>query len=51
MDVLDGLNAAHREGPGGIRAGKQDAFFEGGNAWLDRTFPRLDVIRRAIVIR
>lgn len=51
MDVLDGLHAAHREGPGGIRAGRQDAFFEGGNAWLDRAFPGLDAIRRAIVIR
>jgi homoserine O-acetyltransferase len=49
MDVVERFNAEHREGPGGIRAGKQDPFFEGGNAWIDREFPRLDVIRRATV--
>jgi cyclophilin family peptidyl-prolyl cis-trans isomerase len=49
MDVLDGLNAEHGEGPGGIRAGGQDPFFAGGNAWLDDRFPRLDAIRRAVV--
>jgi cyclophilin family peptidyl-prolyl cis-trans isomerase len=50
MDVAEALNAEHREGPGGIRAGKQDPFFEGGNPWLDRQFPRLDAIKRARVI-
>jgi peptidyl-prolyl cis-trans isomerase A (cyclophilin A) len=50
MDVSDALNAEHGEGPGGIRAGKQDAFFAGGNAWLDKTFPRLDVIKRATIV-
>ena len=50
MEHLDRLNAEHGEGPGGIRAGKQDPFFEGGNAWLLRHFPRLDYIRRAIVM-
>ena len=49
MDVVDALNGEHGEGPGGIRAGKQDAFFKGGNAWLDAQFPRLDYIRRAVV--
>jgi cyclophilin family peptidyl-prolyl cis-trans isomerase len=49
MDVADALNGEHGEGPGGIRAGKQDAFFAGGNAWLDAQFPRLDYIRRAVV--
>jgi len=51
LDVVDAFNAEHGEGPGGIRAGKQDAFFDGGNAWLDRQFPRLDVIRRASLRR
>jgi peptidyl-prolyl cis-trans isomerase A (cyclophilin A) len=46
MDLVDAFNAEHEEGPGGIRAGKQDAFFTGGNAWLDKAFPRLDYIRR-----
>jgi cyclophilin family peptidyl-prolyl cis-trans isomerase len=50
MDVVDSFNHEHGEGPGGIRAGKQDAFFEGGNTWLDAQFPRLDYIRRAVVV-
>jgi cyclophilin family peptidyl-prolyl cis-trans isomerase len=50
MDVADAINAEYGEGPGGIRAGKQDPFFDGGNAWLLRQFPRLDYIRRAIVL-
>jgi cyclophilin family peptidyl-prolyl cis-trans isomerase len=49
MDLLEGLNAEHGEGPGGIRAGGQDPFFAGGNAWLDAQFPRLDSIRTATV--
>ena len=36
---------------GGIRAGKQDPVFEGGNAYLRKNFPRLDYIQRARVIR
>ena len=50
MDVVDALNSEHGEGPGGIRAGKQDAFFKGGNAWLDASFPRLDYIKTATVV-
>lgn len=49
MDVVDAFNAEYGEGPGGIRAGKQDPFFEGGNAWLLKQFPRLDSIRAATV--
>ena len=49
MDVADALNNEYGEGPGGIRAGKQAAFFDGGNAWLAHEFPRLDFIRRATV--
>jgi cyclophilin family peptidyl-prolyl cis-trans isomerase len=47
MDIVDGFNTEYGEGPGGIRAGKQDPFFEGGNAWLAKQFPRLDYIKRA----
>ena len=47
--MVEAFNAEHREGPGGIRAGKQDAFFDGGNTWLDATFPRLDAIKKATV--
>jgi peptidyl-prolyl cis-trans isomerase A (cyclophilin A) len=50
MAVADALNDEYGEGPGGIRAGKQDAFFEGGNAWLLTQFPRLDFIRHAVVL-
>lgn len=51
MDVADALNAEYGEGPGGIRAGKQDPFFHGGNAWLLREFPRLDYIRSARLLQ
>jgi cyclophilin family peptidyl-prolyl cis-trans isomerase len=50
METVDAINAEYGEGPGGIRAGRQDPFFEGGNAWLLRQFPRLDFVRRAIVL-
>jgi cyclophilin family peptidyl-prolyl cis-trans isomerase len=50
MAVADALNDEYGEGPGGVRAGKQDAFFEGGNTWLLTQFPRLDFIRRAVVL-
>jgi cyclophilin family peptidyl-prolyl cis-trans isomerase len=51
LDLIDNVNAEYREGPGGIRAGKQDPYFEGGNAWLLKEFPRLDYIRSAHVLR
>lgn len=51
MEHVDALNAEYGEGPGGIRAGKQDPFFEGGNAWLLQQFPRLDYIRRATIVQ
>jgi peptidyl-prolyl cis-trans isomerase A (cyclophilin A) len=51
MTSVDAVNAEHGEGPGGIRAGRQDPFFTGGNTWLDRTFPRLDYIRRAVIVK
>ncbi len=50
MDVVESFNAEHGEGPGGIRAGRQDPFFDAGNAWLDARFPRLDYIRKAEVL-
>jgi hypothetical protein len=36
---------------GGIRAGKQCPLFDGGNAYLDREFPKLDRIIRATIER
>jgi len=51
MDVADALNAEYGESSGGgIRAGKQGPLFEGGNAYLERNFPRLDYIIRATVV-
>jgi cyclophilin family peptidyl-prolyl cis-trans isomerase len=49
MAIVDAITAVHGEGPGGIRAGGQDAFFAGGNAYLERQFPGLDYIRRATI--
>lgn len=51
MDVADRLNAEYGENSGsGIRAGKQQPLFDGGNAYMDREYPRLDRIIRARVI-
>jgi cyclophilin family peptidyl-prolyl cis-trans isomerase len=47
MDVVDALTSEYGEGPGGIRAGKQDPVFEGGNAYLLKMFPHLDYIKTA----
>ena len=50
MDVADALYSGYGESSGsGIRAGHQDPLFEGGAAYLEREFPRLDVIRSATV--
>jgi homoserine O-acetyltransferase len=50
MAVADALYAAYAErAGGGIRAGKQDPVFAGGNAYLRRDFPNLVYIIRATV--
>jgi cyclophilin family peptidyl-prolyl cis-trans isomerase len=50
MDIADGLYSEYGEAAGGgIRAGKQDLLFTGGNAFLLREFPQLDFIVRAVV--
>jgi cyclophilin family peptidyl-prolyl cis-trans isomerase len=51
MAVADAFNAEHGEGLGGIRAGKQDPAFAEGAAFFKREYPRLDVIRRATLLR
>ena len=51
LELIDNVNAEYGEGPGGIRAGKQDPYFEGGNAWLLKEFPKLDYITSARVLR
>jgi homoserine O-acetyltransferase len=51
MAVADTLNAEYGErAGGGIRGGRQEPLFEGGNEYLRAQFPRLDFIRRAVVI-
>src|SRR5215510_6119749 len=51
MEVADALYAEYGErAGGGIRAGKQDVVFEGGNAYLRREFPALDYILRATIV-
>jgi hypothetical protein len=51
MDSADALNSEYGENSGsGIRAGKQQPLFDGGNAYLDREFPRLDRLYRALVL-
>jgi homoserine O-acetyltransferase len=51
MDVADALYAEYGEAAGGgIRAGKQDPVFEGGNAYLKEKFPLLDYIRTARIV-
>jgi homoserine O-acetyltransferase len=52
MDVADALYAEYGEAAGGgIRAGRQDPVFEGGNAYLKANFPLLDYITRATIVR
>ena len=51
MDVADALYAEYGEAAGGgIRAGKQDPVFEGGNRYLKEKFPLLDYIRSARIV-
>jgi cyclophilin family peptidyl-prolyl cis-trans isomerase len=48
MEVVDRLYAGYGEGAGGgMRGGKQGKMLEGGNAWLDANFPKLDHLLRA----
>ena len=52
IDVADALYSGYGEqAGGGIRAGKQDPVFAGGNEFLKREFPRLDYILKATIER
>lgn len=52
MDVADALFDEYGEtAGGGIRAGKQDPVFEGGNAYWRKNFPKLDYIKTATIVR
>ena len=51
MEVADQLYSGYGEtSGGGIRAGRQAPLFEGGNAYLDRNFPKLDRIERVVIL-
>jgi cyclophilin family peptidyl-prolyl cis-trans isomerase len=51
MDVADALFDEYGEAAGGgIRAGKQDPVFQGGNEYLRKNFPKLDYIKTARII-
>ena len=51
MDVADALFDEYGEAAGGgIRAGKQDPVFQGGNDYLRKNFPKLDYIRTARIV-
>ena len=52
MDVADALNSEYGENAGGgIRGGRQQPLFDGGNDYLDREDPRLDRLIRARIVR
>ncbi len=52
MDVVDKLYSGYGEHSGsGMRAGHQDEIFAGGDAYLDREFPKLDKLVRATIVR
>lgn len=51
MDAVARLYSGYAESAGGgVRGGKQGLIEAGGNAYLTRTFPKLDYIERAVVI-
>ena len=52
MAVLDNLYGGYREESGsGVRQGRQGPLERGGNAFMDREYPKLDRIRRVTVQR
>ncbi len=51
MDVVDSLYSGYGEESGsGVRQGRQGPLANGGNAYVDREFPRLDRIKRVLVL-
>jgi cyclophilin family peptidyl-prolyl cis-trans isomerase len=51
MDVVDSLYSGYGENSGGgVRAGKQGPLIDGGNAYVDREFPKLDHLLRITII-
>lgn len=51
MDVVDSLYSGYGErAGGGMRGGRQQRMFAEGNAHLDRDFPKLDRLVRAVIV-
>jgi peptidyl-prolyl cis-trans isomerase A (cyclophilin A) len=51
MDAADALSTEYGErAGGGLRAGQQQPLYEGGNAYVDREYPRLDRLFRAYIM-
>ena len=51
MDVVDRIYSGYGESAGGgMRGGRQGEIFAGGNAFLDRAYPKLDRLIRARVV-
>ena len=51
MSVVDSIYTGYGEtSGGGVRAGKQGPLLEGGNAYVDREWPKLDHLIRATII-
>ena len=51
-DVVEKIYGGYGEhSGGGMRAGHQDEMFAGGNAYLDREFPKLDKLIRATIVQ
>lgn len=52
MEIVDVLYSGYgEEAGGGMRGGKQDKMFAGGNSYLDREFPKLDRLIRARILQ
>jgi peptidyl-prolyl cis-trans isomerase A (cyclophilin A) len=52
MDVVEKIYGGYGEhSGGGMRADHQDQMFEGGNAYLDRNFPKLDKLLHATLLQ
>lgn len=52
MAVVEALNTEYGEhSGGGIRAGKQDPLYAGGNAYVDAHYSRLDHLVRAVIVK
>jgi homoserine O-acetyltransferase len=52
MEIVDQLYSGYGEDAGGgMRGGKQDKLFAEGDRYLDREFPKLDKIVKAVIWR